>query len=83
MGNEIIYFLCYPRGNKKQITVIDLQYNMSYERDDWSCVTPHDYLDRDEAICAARYLASKYNLEYLMFESRYDSEQNEYLGEFE
>lgn len=79
----VFYFICYPRGDKSKIAVIDLDYCMDYERDEWSTVNKINYDVRDDAIRQARYLAKKYDLKYEMFESRYDSNMDEYLGEFE
>lgn len=79
---RLFYFLVYPRGGQSQIAVVDLQADLSYQRSEWSCVTPENYQDRDEAIREARRLSSRYGKDYKMFESRYGG-KNEYLGEFE
>ena len=79
----VFYFCCHPRSNNKVIKVIDLDYAVSYEKNDWDVVDPHEFTDRDEAIKHARRLADVYGLEYRMFESRYGDDKNEYLGEFE
>jgi hypothetical protein len=64
--------------------VIDLSHCVSYERNEWDCVTSDNYDDRDDAIRAARKLACKLNCNYEMFESRYDEKTNErYLTEEE
>ena len=81
--NDVFYFICYPKGNRDKITVIDLSYAVNYERNEWDCTTPTNYEDRDEAIRAARSLAENYGKDYELFESRYDPSTDEYLGEFD
>jgi hypothetical protein len=76
------YFLCYPRGDRNCLTVIDLAHVVGYERGEWDAVTPDDFDDRNEAIRAARKLAQEHGKTYEMFESRYGA-MNEYLGEFD
>ena len=78
----MIYFICYPRGDKNLLTVIDLASATQYEKNEWDVTTPHEFDNRNEAIAHARGLARDYGLQYKMFESRYDHALNEYLGEF-
>jgi hypothetical protein len=56
--------------------------SVSYERTDWKLVDNHIFRERDLAINHARNLAAAHGLHYQLFESRYDEELNEYLGEF-
>jgi hypothetical protein len=79
----LFYILVHPRGDKSQIEVVDLASAVSWEASDYRRVTPHDYGIREEAILEARRLAQRYGLKYNLFESRYNPEDNEYLGEFE
>ena len=74
------YFACYPRGDKTKVTVIDVQY--ADEMHEWSVAHPNDFYVRDEAIEFTRQFAETHGLTYVLFESRYDNEKNEYLGEF-
>ena len=74
----LFYFLAHPQGDRSAICVIDLQENMRYEKDNWDVVPlTQEYAVRDDAIKAARRIAAHYNLEYQLFESRYDYEINE------
>lgn len=79
----MIYFVCHPSGNKDQVKVIDLEDCVSYEKDDWDVIGPHEFRDRDEAIIHARRLAANQRLDYILFESRYNSQTSEYFGEFD
>ena len=76
------FFISYSGRDKNRITVIDLSYAADYERSEFNAVTEEDYYERNKAIIAARALADMYGKEYVMFESRYDSNSDEYLGEF-
>jgi len=75
----LFFFLCHPRGNTKIITVIDLSDACSYERDEWRCVTPHNYTDLQEAIADAQQLAAEFSWQYQLFSSRYNESLNEHL----
>jgi hypothetical protein len=79
--DDIFYFLCYPKGDKTKIQVIDLSYACSYERDEWSNVNDMTFYTADEAISYARELASRHNKEYVSFDSRYDesTSENDYI----
>jgi hypothetical protein len=79
----LFYILIYPRGDKSQIEVVDLAFAVSWEAREYCRATPHDYGDRKEAILEARRVAQRYGLKYNLFESRYNREDNEYLGEFD
>lgn len=76
--NDTFYFLAYV-NNRKAITVIDLSYNVMYERDEWDEVNLINFDDHLEAISYARSLSTHHNLEYVLFESRYNKDLNEYL----
>jgi negative regulator of genetic competence, sporulation and motility len=78
-----IYFAVHPRSDKSEITVVDLQSDMSYEKDDWTVVDPFEFTTRDEAIKHAIQLATEHGLTYRLFRSRYNSRMSEYLGEFQ
>lgn len=77
----MIYFMCYPKGDESRVTVIDLDY--AYEIDDWVRPDRETFASRNDAIMHARNFAFVYGKTYELFESRYDSELNEMLGEFE
>lgn len=62
--NGIFYFLCYPRGDRTTITVIDLSYTCSYERDEWSNVNDMTFYTPEVAIEYAKDLAHRHNLKY-------------------
>lgn len=74
---EFIYFIANQGGDKSKITVIDLANVTVYERDQFTPVNDENYHDLAEALVDAKAIASKYNLEYVPFESRYNSELNE------
>ena len=82
LNKQRFYFICHPKGDRSKLQVVDLQYTLDYEKDDWDVAVPTDFDNRTDAILWARSLAKGYGLTYNMFESRYDSELNEYLGEF-
>lgn len=73
----VFYFLCYPRGDRTKITVVDLANCVAYERDEWLNVNDLTFQSQTEAIEYAKDLANKHGLEYMPFESRYDSSFNE------
>ena len=74
---DVFYFLVFPQGDKNRITVVDLSYACSYERDEWINVNSDTFNYRDEEIPEARRIALKYDLKYELFESRYYSETDE------
>jgi len=78
-NESLIYFLCYPKGDRSKITVIDLHPLVSYERDDWINVNDSTFSTAEEAIKEGRKIAKKYNLTYEMFESRYNESTSEKL----
>ena len=71
------YFLCFPSGDKKRVTVIDLMNCVSYERDEWSNVNDNTYYSAEEAIEAGRDIAERFGLEYEPFDSRYGNNSEE------
>jgi hypothetical protein len=75
--DDTFYFVIHPAGDRSAVKVIDLSNSVSYERSEWLAVNDRDFTDRDEAIEHARGLAKKYGLNYVPFESRYNSELNE------
>ncbi|MEF1338960.1 hypothetical protein REH81_19630 [Vibrio rotiferianus] len=77
MDNETFYFLAYPGGDHKKITVIDLGFSVEYQRNDWANVNDETYYDHEKAITDARKLADKFGLEYVPFDSRYNSDLSE------
>ncbi|MDA0152261.1 hypothetical protein OH460_08105 [Vibrio sp. Makdt] len=74
---EFIYFIANQGGDKSKVTVIDLANVTVYEREQFSPVNDDNYHDLSEALGDAKAIASKYDLEYIPFESRYNSELNE------
>jgi len=74
---EFIYFIANQGGNKSKITVIDLANVTVYEREEFSPVNDDNYYELAEALADAKAIASKYDLEYVPFESRYNRELNE------
>lgn len=76
-NDDVFYFIAYPSGDTSKVTVIDLSYAVSYEREDWATVNDKDFTEHTDAIDYCRALAEKYNLEYIPFNSRYNSEYNE------
>ena len=79
MEDKQFCFLVFPRGDKTKVTVVDLSYSASYERDYWYNVNKKTYYSAKKAIKAARKKAKKYSLTYIMFESRYNKQLNEEL----
>jgi hypothetical protein len=77
--NEYIYFICFYRDSERSaITVVDLQQDMSYEKQDFAIVNENEYDTREEAIESARDIAKRHNLQYIPFVSRYRNDP-EYL----
>ncbi|EMY6611267.1 MULTISPECIES: hypothetical protein [Vibrio] len=74
---NFIYFIANQGGNTSKITVIDLADVTIYERDQFSPVNDDNYHDLTEALADAKAIASKYGLDYVPFESRYNSDLNE------
>jgi hypothetical protein len=68
--SEIFYFLCYPKGDKSKITVIDEQTDLHYEKYDFSLVNDLEWNNSEDAIDYAKKLAEKYHLTYEPFENR-------------
>lgn len=68
---ETFFFACHPCGNKDEITVVDLAYQMSYKKHEWDCVNDKELHDAEDACKYARALAEKYGLKYIPFDSRY------------
>lgn len=71
------YFLAYT-NNKQAITVIDLNWCVEYEMDEWDLVEGIDdkYIELDEAISIAKNKANNKGIEYVEFDSRYHNELN-------
>ena len=63
---------------KLEITVLDLSFNVSYQRNDWSNVNSETFNDHLSAISYAKKLAKQNGLKYIPFTSRYDSDLNEF-----
>lgn len=77
--NETFYFIAFV-DNRKALTVIDLAYSVSYEKEDWDVACNETFEKPEDAIQYARALAQKYSLAYRMFDSRYDNSLNERLS---
>lgn len=78
MAELFIYIIVHPHGDRSKICVIDLQHDLAYEKHDWCLASKNEWTDRDEAIAVARVAAINHGLTYILFESRYDEEYNEY-----
>ena len=77
---ELFYFLCYPRGDKSKIKVIDECENLRYEKNDYSIVNDLEWYNARDAIEYARKLAEQNNLTYEPFDSRYgEDDENDFL----
>lgn len=63
MNENIRYFIVYPRGDKKKLSIISLGYNSLYELDDYAVASRKDFLEIDEAVEYAKELARKHGLE--------------------
>ncbi len=74
---EVFYFAIFPDEQKETVTVIDLHYSASHERGDWNNVDSDKFFTAQEAICHAKNVAHCNGLEYIPFDSRYDSRTNE------
>lgn len=79
--SDTFYFLAFPKGDASKITVIDLAYSVSYERGDWANVNDETYYDHKTAIEEAKAMVRALGIEYVPFESRYNSSLNESLIE--
>ena len=77
--NNTFYFIAYV-NNRTALTVIDLGYNVDYQMDDWDVAIPIRFNDHIGAIKVGRSVAKANDLQYVLFESRYNKELNEYLG---
>lgn len=75
---DIFYFLAYIKG-RSEVTVISLGENVRYQRSDWSAVNDLDFHDKDKAIAYGRDFAQRHGLQYVLFECRYYSWENEML----
>lgn len=71
----MIYFVIIDR--EKNLTVIDLQDCVDYERDEWNTLDDINFYTPEEAIRHAKTMANKLGKLYVPFESRYDSSTNE------
>lgn len=74
---DYIYFIAHLGGDKSKITVIDLSNVTIYERDQFSPVNDDNYHDLEEALSDAKTIATKYDLEYVPFDSRYNKQLSE------
>jgi len=74
------YIIIHPRGNLDLVSVADLQYED--EKPEFRLANKETFYHRDDAIRKARMLSALFDKEYQPFVSRYDSEENEDLGEF-
>ncbi|OEE38298.1 hypothetical protein A1QO_02655 [Vibrio genomosp. F10 str. ZF-129] len=74
---EYFYFISFLGGDRSKITVIDLHNGTSHQREQFSPVNDRDYRDLNEALVDAKSLAEKYNLEYVLFDSRYEKRLSE------
>ncbi len=71
----MIYFVIVDR--EKNLTVIDLEDCVDYERNDWVTIDDKNFYTPEEAIRHAKTMADKLGKLYVPFESRYDSSTNE------
>ena len=74
---DVIYFIAFLGGDKSKITVIDLSNVTLYQRDQFSPVNDDNYYELNLALTDAKSLAKKYNLEYVLFDSRYNKDLSE------
>lgn len=77
--SSTFYFLTYVGKDRQEVTVIDLGYNVDYERDEFAAVNDLNFENHLEAIIYARALAIQNGLKYRLFESRYNSSLDEKL----
>ena len=73
------YFVCYNNMKRTSVTVVDLDYCVDYERSEFDYVNAENFDNHLDAISYAKQIAEKYNLDYELFDSRYDESLNEYL----
>ena len=74
---HLLYFAVMK--NSTSVTVVDLQSNMMYLRDDWNVISDDNFNDFDDAFLQAVKFASVVSCKYSVFESRYDSSSNQTL----
>jgi hypothetical protein len=58
-----MYYIIYPRGNKKKLMVIELTDGLEYELSDYDVASKNSFYDIQEAIEYGKDLAKKHNLE--------------------
>ena len=68
------YHIVYPRGDRKKLAVVEIQFNLSYELNDYDDSSRQSFHDEGEAFSYAKDLAQKHGLEL-----EGDSEGNYYL----
>lgn len=75
--SDTFYFVIFTSKARTTIKVIDLAYASSYERSEWLAANEENFDTPEDAIEHAKALAAKFNLMYVPFESRYNSELDE------
>jgi hypothetical protein len=73
----VIYFICYPDGDRSKLTVVDLHPAVAYERDEIDTLNSRNYDSALEAMDECRDIADRFGLAYVLFKSRYDSSLDE------
>lgn len=74
--DDRFYFVVYI-DDRKALTVIDLDYAVSWQVGDWDRANDETFTDHEDAINNAKALCDKYSLAYKLFDSRYDERLNE------
>ena len=73
---ETMYFAA--RSGDNEITVIDLQSSLSYQREDWGVLNDVNLYNSKDAIEYTRDLAKRNGLKYKPFNSRYGEVTNDH-----
>lgn len=76
--DDLFFFVIYKKDTNA-LTVIDMQFNVSYEREDFPVVNNETFTELSAAISYAKKLAAQEGFEYEPFRSRYSSALNEMM----
>jgi hypothetical protein len=59
------YYIVYPKGDRSKISVVEIDYHLTYELSDYAVASRNSYFSEREAITNAKNLARDNKLTYI------------------
>jgi hypothetical protein len=73
------FFIIYPRGDKNEISIVELCDLMRYELSDYAVASRKEFEEQDESITYAKKLAAEHDKKYVGPNLNGDGTGNDYL----